>query len=316
MKRFKNILLICNFDTKQHMAIDRAVSLAGQNKARLTVITVVKELPVNTWMAITAIPPQELFELVIKDRQEKVDALVADMVKQGVDARSLVVTGTPFLEIIRQVLCDKHDLVILAAEGKGGIRKRLFGSTSMHLMRKCPCPVWVVKQAQTWPCTRTLAAVDPSTSGTESDSLNPLILQLAGSMASKGVGELHVIHVWHLFGERYVRIRGMTEDEIQEARESERLRHREYLNTLLGQVDVTELKPHLHLIEGNPIECIPELVMEQGIDLLVMGTVCRTGIGGFLIGNTAEEVLNQIDCSVLTVKPEGFVTPVTLEDKK
>ncbi|MEA2079293.1 MAG: universal stress protein, UspA, partial [Pseudomonadota bacterium] len=34
---------------------------------------------------------------------------------------------------------------------------------------------------------------------------------------------------------------------------------------------------------------------------------------GFLIGNTAEEVLNQVDCSVLTLKPEGFVTPVTLE---
>jgi nucleotide-binding universal stress UspA family protein len=55
--------------------------------------------------------------------------------------------------------------------------------------------------------------------------------------------------------------------------------------------------------------------MEQDIDLLVMGTVCRTGISGFLIGNTAEEVLNQIDCSVLTVKPEGFVTPVTQKDK-
>lgn len=316
MNRFKNILLICNFDTKQHMAVDRAVSLARQNEARLTVITVVKEIPSEMGMAITAVTPQELFELVIKDRQEKIDALVADMGKQGIDARSLVVTGTPFLEIIRQVLRDKHDLVILAAEGKSGIKKRLFGSTSMHLMRKCPCPVWVVKQAQTWPYTRILAAVDPSTSGTESDSLNPLILQLAGNMASKEAGELHVIHVWHLFGERYVlRIRGMTEDEIQKARERERLRHRKYLNTLLEQVDVTELKPHLHLIEGDPVERIPELVVEQGIDLLVMGTVCRTGIGGFLIGNTAEEVLNQIDCSVLTVKPEGFVTPVTLEDK-
>ncbi len=122
--------------------------------------------------------------------------------------------------------------------------------------------------------------------------------------------------MWHLFGERYVlRIRGITEDETQKVRERERLRHRKYLNTLLEQVDVTELKPHLHLIEGDPVERIPELVMEQGIDLLVMGTVCRTGISGFLIGNTAEEVLNQIDCSVLTVKPEGFVTPVTQEDK-
>jgi nucleotide-binding universal stress UspA family protein len=43
-----------------------------------------------------------------------------------------------------------------------------------------------------------------------------------------------------------------------------------------------------------------------------MGTVCRTGVTGFLIGNTAEKVLNNVDCSVLTVKPEGFVTPVTL----
>lgn len=34
---------------------------------------------------------------------------------------------------------------------------------------------------------------------------------------------------------------------------------------------------------------------------------------GFFIGNTAETVLAQVDCSVLSVKPEGFVTPVTLE---
>ena len=44
--------------------------------------------------------------------------------------------------------------------------------------------------------------------------------------------------------------------------------------------------------------------------LLVMGTLCRTGIPGFFIGNTAETILNQVDCSVLTVKPKGFVSPV------
>jgi nucleotide-binding universal stress UspA family protein len=44
-----------------------------------------------------------------------------------------------------------------------------------------------------------------------------------------------------------------------------------------------------------------------------MGTVCRTGIAGFFIGNTAEKVLQEIDCSVLAIKPEGFETPVTLE---
>jgi hypothetical protein len=35
---------------------------------------------------------------------------------------------------------------------------------------------------------------------------------------------------------------------------------------------------------------------------------------GFIIGNTAETILNQIDCSVLAIKPSGFATAVTLEE--
>ena len=57
---------------------------------------------------------------------------------------------------------------------------------------------------------------------------------------------------------------------------------------------------------------IPKLAHEKQVDLIVMGTVCRTGIGGFFIGNTAEKILQDVDCSVLTVKPEGFVSPVTV----
>jgi nucleotide-binding universal stress UspA family protein len=32
------------------------------------------------------------------------------------------------------------------------------------------------------------------------------------------------------------------------------------------------------------------------------------------MGNAAETILNQIDCSLLAIKPEGFTTPVTLEE--
>ena len=41
-----------------------------------------------------------------------------------------------------------------------------------------------------------------------------------------------------------------------------------------------------------------------------MGTVGRTGIQGVLIGNTAETILSNVHCPVLTTKPEGFVSPV------
>ena len=41
-----------------------------------------------------------------------------------------------------------------------------------------------------------------------------------------------------------------------------------------------------------------------------MGTVARSGVPGLLIGNKAEKVLSGIDCTVLAVKPSGYVSPV------
>jgi len=37
-----------------------------------------------------------------------------------------------------------------------------------------------------------------------------------------------------------------------------------------------------------------------------MGTIARTGISGLIIGNTAEAILNQLECSVHAIKPPGF----------
>jgi nucleotide-binding universal stress UspA family protein len=54
-------------------------------------------------------------------------------------------------------------------------------------------------------------------------------------------------------------------------------------------------------------------VVAEVIDLVVMGTVARAGIAGMLIGNTAERVLRKLPCSVLTVKPDVFVSLVRLD---
>ena len=301
------------------MAVEHAVSLAQQNEARLMVIAVVKDIPADMGMAITAITPQEVFQLVIDDQQKRVDALVADMSKQGVAAESMVVVGTPFMEIIRQVLRDKHDLVILAAEGKGGIKERLFGSTSMHLMRKCPCPVWVVKPAKRTRYKKILAAVDISSDfpDVERNSLNPLIMQLASSLAQMDNSEFHVVQVWSVFAEGYMQVRGNLSDKsLHDLRKLNKQYYASQLNKLQASIDLKGIISHRHLPRSENVpKAIVTLAKSSAIDLLVMGTVCRTGLPGFIIGNTAEKVLSEVNCSVLTVKPEGFVTPVTLEDE-
>ena len=66
----------------------------------------------------------------------------------------------------------------------------------------------------------------------------------------------------------------------------------------------------LAFLEGDANDIIPRLAQKQKVDLVIMGTVARTGLPGFFMGNTAETILNQLNCSVLAIKPEGFVSPV------
>jgi universal stress protein E len=57
---------------------------------------------------------------------------------------------------------------------------------------------------------------------------------------------------------------------------------------------------------------IAALAAEVQADLVVMGTIPRTGVSGLITGNTAETILSQLSCSVLAIKPPGFTTPVKI----
>ena len=86
--------------------------------------------------------------------------------------------------------------------------------------------------------------------------------------------------------------------------------HEEGLNNLLEKYDLQGLNHQVHLIKGTAGIVIPDVAEKERADLIVMGTLSRSGVRGFLIGNTAEKILQKVDCSVLAVKPDGFVTPV------
>ena len=74
------------------------------------------------------------------------------------------------------------------------------------------------------------------------------------------------------------------------------------------------LQPRIPMYKGSAREEIPALAKRLAVDCILVGTVARTGIPDFIIGNTAETILEQMECSVLAIKPPGFETPVALED--
>jgi len=318
MKRFKNILLFIDLSLDNQQSREQAKLLAIANNASITIFSVVKTLPNNQKIIRSLMPAEALQSMIISDHRERLDLLVAEMERHEIQATAKIMEGEPFIEIIRQVLRKQHDLVIISAESENSLKERFFGSIAMHLMRKCPCPVWVIKPNENNKYQRILAAVDvsPEVQDNQQELLNSLILQLASSMSKKDNSELHIVQVWSLFGEIYMEVRGGLSDKaIKSASQETQHQYSNKLNTLINSTALKDITIFKHLLKDDDIaNAIIALVSNSNIDLLVMGTVCRTGIAGFFIGNTAEKVLSEVNCSVLTVKPDDFVTPITLEE--
>lgn len=306
-----------------------------------TCVDIIEELPMDKYASITSdpsgnslpisntlepLPPEPglsaiwgspviIQEQIHKAEDDYLQQVVASLRQLEVQVDSKVLYGTPFIEIIREVLRNGYDLVMITAEGRRGLKEMLFGRTTMHLMRKCPCPVWVMNPTQPKHYSHILAAVDPNPYDQERSDLNIKIMDLATSLAQREQCELLVTHAWTFSLDRHmqsgrVKVPKSIYDEWIHKFKDERRRS---LNALLGKYNLQKLKCQVYLLKGEPERLIPELAKARQVELIVMGTVCRTGLSGFLIGNTAEKVLRQVDCSVLTIKPDGFVTPVKLD---
>lgn len=321
MKRFSNILLIADSNADQSVAFQRATALAKNNQAALTICAVVDAIPAEMQMAVTMLSPAELCDIAVTDERERLEGIVKTAAKDGASIGVKVLVGKAFIEIIRQVIENGYDLVIKNAESDMGVKKALFGSTDMKLMRKCPCPVWIIKPTEEPHYRRILAAVDQDPEDAVKDALNRQILEISTSLALAEFSELHIVHAWRLFAESHLRgpRTAYSDAAVDEMVSNEAGRRKRWLEKLVSNYGtradkdaVDYVSPKLHVVKGDAEQIVPTTAVELDVDLIVMGTVARTGISGFFMGNTAETILNLIDCSVLTVKPPGFVSPVAL----
>jgi len=302
------------------------VALAGNNQASLTVIGVIDKIPANLNLKTRALSPEDYHAYLVEEHLHELQELVSPLKSNAVKIQTKVFIGLLFLSIIRKVLRDGHDLVIKTAES-GGLLDRVFGSDDMHLLRKCPCPVWLVKSEAPVAYHRMMAAVDTDDIYAPEElktrhQLNLQILEMASSLALSGFSEFHIVYAWSDFIESSMWGFARTpKDEVIAYVEEVRQHHEQKFNALIDEVinklgqDVLEyLKPQTHLLKGLPLNEIPALASKINIDLVVMGTLSHTGISGVFMGNTAETILNQLNCSLLAIKPPGFISPITLED--
>jgi universal stress protein E len=284
---------------------ERSVWLAQRSSGRLTFFA-----SLNLTQEVFLMLEEKHRLVVTRKIEDEASEVIEDLVRRaresGVEASGVFVRGIGWFEIITQILREDHDLVMVGTRDSSSTRSRPFGNTAKKVLRRCPCPVWVCRPA---PYDRPLNVLVAS----DLHAASEISLQLAVCLGHQTKATIHVLHaidypVYHLW-------LTALPDEIGRDYHQRVLSHAELM--LHDQLEKTEhrtlaepIRVHITDKVGKPDEVILRCIQEYDIDLLVMGTVGRTGAIGVMIGNTAERLLPEATCSILAVKPPGFHCPI------
>ncbi|MWJ29019.1 universal stress protein UspA [Halomonas sp. ZH2S] len=319
MKRFKNILFVLGNRTDETSpSLMRAIALAKTNQADLTLLYVLPKLSLTSYSKKMGISSQQLKEKVQEHEEARLHQLFSSL-EPDLGIRTELKVGKRYLESIRAVQSESFDLVIKEADAIDWF-SRFLGSDDMHLLRKCPCPVWLMKKDEKADYRNIMAAVDFDTGKDKpsSDALNQTILDLACSLSLSELAAVHAVNVYDVPESGFISLWVENADKVEQELAEDERRHRQYrmdalldeLKGRMGEETYHYLSLRTHVVPGIPGRDLPKMVETIKADLVVMGTVARTGVAGVIIGNTAEAVLSQLNCSVLAIKPKGFESPI------
>jgi nucleotide-binding universal stress UspA family protein len=146
--RINNILFPTDFSQGARAAMDHAISLAQDYKAKLILFHVIQEISIAEWYIPSTLSVAEVVADIEKNAWQEMDKWAAEVSTKNIaGVEKAVVRGIPFVEIIRAARAKNADLIIIGTHGRTGIDHMLFGSTAEKVVRKAPCPVLTVRIA-------------------------------------------------------------------------------------------------------------------------------------------------------------------------
>jgi len=302
--RYQRILVAVDFSAYSEAAFRQGMWLARAHGASLVLVHTLPDLRHVAHRA-SALAKLDLLqgegELFHREVRQASDAKMRHMIAEhgakDLDIQVETLLGEPFVELIHAVQSEGYDLVLAGTRGIAAWKQFLVGSTATRLIRKCPASVWIVKAEHVGPPKVVLAATDFSPVGWKA-------VQHGLSIAQQAQGEFHLLHV---IDEKDLASPELANANRKEINDSVKERLQSSLESM--QIDREQIQVHLSI--GSPWQEVGRLAQHLKVDLIAMGTVGRGGIPGLLLGNTAERVLSTCDCSILAVKPDNFVSPIT-----
>ena len=303
----KRILAVVDAERDNQPALSRAYELASKTGATVTAMMVVYDL---SYDMTTMLSPDERESMRDAVTKEHAKWLSAQLKEQGFSETDIVVewNNRAYESIIYFALNNQIDLVVKATKNHDDLASVIFTPTDWHLMRKCPRPVLLVKEHD-WPeGGEIIAAVNIGTEDDEHAALNDKLTIIANDYASLLKGNVNLVNSYPSTPLNIaIEVPEFDPDTYHDAVKTH---HTKEMRSHALKYGIPEDKCVVK--EGLPEKVIPQVAKTLDAELVVIGTVGRVGISAALIGNTAEHVIDELNCDVLAIKPDGFESPLTV----
>lgn len=301
MATYQDVLVVLDPSTEQQKALARAIELAEHTACKLTAFLSIYDFSYEMTTMLSGEERESMRQAVITDREIWIQELLQQARNKGIACSVKVVWhNRPFEAVVQAVTDHGYDLVIKGTHDHDVLKSMIFTPTDWHILRKCPCPVLLVKE-HAWPEQgNILAAVNAGSEKAHHKALNQLIIRQAKAMAAMLNAKVHLVNAYpgtpiHVAIE-------IPEFNPVEYNDSMRHHHVDAANALAGQFDITS--DAVHVLEGMPEDVIPRIAKELDAEMVLIGTIGRTGLSAAIIGNTAEHVIDRLDCDVLALKTD------------
>ena len=313
MAKRHSILVVIDPTTKEQPALERAAEFAKHIDADLALLVCLFDPDIAHVQWVTGSDLEHLRSAAIEEQFHVLEQLADSLRSEGRSVACKVVWDNPLHEaIVREALRLEADFVVKDTHHYSAISRALFTNTDWHLIRECPCPLWLVKPVPVPNHPSVMAAIDPTHEHDQTTVLDHRIIQTAQLFSVMFEERMHLAHVFeppppYIIGpsaSSAVAAAALDPALLQQAREA----HASALQKMAADVGLPEAQVHLR--EGDQVALLPEMASELSANVVVMGAIARSPIDRIIVGHTAEKTLDRFSCDVVIVKPDDFKSPI------
>jgi universal stress protein E len=287
MKLLEKVLLANDFSKSSENVVTSGIELAKIFHSKIVLLHVLPDDIVSEKVKTLL---NDVARTKLKETAQRIE-------REGIEVdNTLLEFGSAHDRIVETAVAENANLILTGSGESREKEKFQLGTTTERIIEKSGKPVFVLKEGVPLNVQNILCPVDFSE--TSKRTLKNAII-----IARRFKAELTILGVCELQGSTWF----TSEKEREEENKKRCAQHEAEFEKFLEDFTLSDLNWTKEARKGKPAEEILSTIHEKMVDLLIMGTVGRTGLGRLIMGSVTEKVVREVPCSFITMKSEDVI---------